>query len=206
MTAREQVLARIRSALGPDPAIPAIPRQHRQAGAPAEHDLLDLLTERLIDYRATVVRAAPDGVADAVAEALGHARRIVVPAGLPTDWLPAGVQAVQDDGLTAEELDDLDAVVTGSALAIAATGTIVLDGSIDQGRRAITLVPDLHVCVVDADTVVASVPDGIATLDPHRPQTWISGPSATSDIELNRVEGVHGPRTLAVILVGVPRG
>ena len=121
------------------------------------------------------------------------------PSGLPAAWLP---ERVEEDDLSAADLDGLDGVVTGCALAIAETGTIVLDGAAECGRRAITLVPDLHVCIVRTDQVVQTVPEGIALLDPLRPLTFISGPSATSDIELRRVEGVHGPRRLVVVLAG----
>ncbi|WP_342668333.1 LutC/YkgG family protein [Actinoplanes subtropicus] len=133
-------------------------------------------------------------------EILG-AGTVVVPPGLPTEWLPPEVEAVVDDGLEADRIGAADGVVTGAAVAIAETGTIVLDASPDQGRRIITLLPDLHICVLRPEQVVASVPEAVARLDPRRPLTWISGPSATSDIELNRVEGVHGPRNLHVILV-----
>jgi L-lactate dehydrogenase complex protein LldG len=167
--------------------------------------LLDLLEERLVDYRATVRRAAATRLAAAVGTALTRrgARRVVVPRGLVLPVLPPGIQAVPDDGLTPKDLDALDGVITGAAVAIAETGTIVLDGSPDQGRRAITLVPDYHLCIVRADQVVELVPEAVDRLAPSagRPLTWISGPSATSDIELSRVEGVHGPRTLEVILV-----
>jgi L-lactate dehydrogenase complex protein LldG len=224
-SAREEVLARVRSALEGTPdatraaAAAEIPRAYRPRGdlAPGALELLDLLTDRLEDYRATVRRCTPDRLADAVAAAVGEGlavaaessrerARVVVPPGLDRAWLGRGpAEAVVDgaDGawLTADDLDRVDGVVTGAAVAVAETGTIVLDAGPDQGRRIITLVPDLHVCVVRADQVVATVPEAVARLEPTRPLTWISGPSATSDIELNRVEGVHGPRTLQVVLV-----
>lgn len=205
MTAKDVMLARIRSALGPDPAVAEVPRAYRTAGEEpdAHSDLVELLVDRLEDYRATVLRCHAEGIAGAVADALGDARRIVVPPGLPGQWLPAAIEVVPDEGLTAAELDEMDGVVTAATVAMAQTGTIVLDGSPHQGRRAITLVPDLHVCIVRTDQVVRDVPEGLDRLDASRPQTWISGPSATSDIELNRVEGVHGPRTLLVVLVDV---
>ena len=212
MNPREEVLARIRAAVqpGPDPGPSAQPDlapvpRYRERGDLGGTRLIDLLEERLIDYRAAVRRATTTVLAGAVATALTErgARRVVVPPGLDLPALPAGVEAVTDDGLTARELDAFDGVVTGAAVAIAETGTIVLDGSPDQGRRAITLVPDYHLCLVHAAQVVELVPEAIARLAPRagQPLTWISGPSATSDIELNRVEGVHGPRTLEVILV-----
>ncbi|NPC42104.1 LUD domain-containing protein [Nocardioides sp. zg-1230] len=194
MSARDEILGRVRSALdGVSPAVdlPAAPR------APDRGDLVALFDERVADYRAVVTRCAAADLEATVAEALGGARA-VVPPGLGLE-VPG---SVVDDGLTAAELDAIDAVVTRARVGIAETGTIVLDHAPDQGRRAISLVPDLHVCIVDASQVVADVPDAIALLDPARPTTWISGPSATSDIELDRVEGVHGPRTLHVVLVG----
>jgi L-lactate dehydrogenase complex protein LldG len=180
-----------------------VPRGYRTSGDLDTAQLLDLLAERLRDYGCTVRRTAPGQVMTAVGEALGQrgARRIVVPPGLDLAELPAGVDIVADDGLSPAALDAVDGVITGAAVAIAETGTIVLDGSPDQGRRALSLVPDYHLCVVRAEQVVGLVPEALARLDPGRPLTWISGPSATSDIELDRVEGVHGPRTLDVILV-----
>ena len=193
MSAREEILRRVRSALSgvsPAVAVPAAPR------VPHRGDLVELFVERVEDYRAVVTRCTAPDLPRVVSEVLGSARA-VVPPGL--GLVVAG--AVVDDGLTAVELDRLDAVVTRAAVGIAETGTIVLDHRPDQGRRAISLVPDLHVCIVDAGQVVADVPDAIEALDASRPLTWISGPSATSDIELDRVEGVHGPRTLHVVLV-----
>jgi L-lactate dehydrogenase complex protein LldG len=212
MTAREEVLQRIRAALGRadgDPA-PETGHGYRTEGTRDRAALLDLLAERLADYHATVRRCAPADLAATVAGALNDrgARRLVVPPGLDgvldTGALPPGVVAVTDDGLSPEDLDAVDGVITGAAVAIAETGTVVLDGSPGQGRRALTLVPDYHLCIVQAAQVVELVPEAVGRLAGAggRPLTWISGPSATSDIELSRVEGVHGPRTLEVILVG----
>lgn len=200
--ARDEVLARVRSALGPDRTEPDVPREYRRSGehAAGSPALLALLRDRLVDYRATVHTATPTTVIDVLQSVLRDVGRIVVPPGLPHGWAPAG--AVADDGsLGAAELDAFDTVLTACRAAAAETGTIVLDAAADQGRRAITLVPDRHVCVVRADQVVQTVPELLTLLDPRRPLTFISGPSATSDIELQRVEGVHGPRTLIVVLV-----
>jgi L-lactate dehydrogenase complex protein LldG len=211
MTARETVLARIRAALAGGPAPDPVPRAYRRHGdlPPGDPVLIDLLAQRLTDYRAHVHRVGTtaETVADTVAAVLagmaGLAGRpaIVVPPGLPARWLPDTVDVIRDGGLDHARLAAADGVVTAAAVAVAETGTVVLDGSADQGRRVLSLLPDLHVCVVRLDQVVATVPEAIARLDPRRPLTWISGPSATSDIELNRVEGVHGPRRLHVILV-----
>ena len=214
MTSRDEVLSRIRVAIGSgsdsitDASPPAAPG-YRTLGDLDEAQRLDLLAERLADYRAAVCRATRPGLAAAVGVALSErgVRRIVVPAGLDLlvvlQALPPDVDLIIDDDLSPQDLDAIDGVITGAAVAIAETGTIVLDGSPDQGRRAITLVPDYHLCLVRADQVVELVPEAIDRLAPRsgQPLTWISGPSATSDIELSRVEGVHGPRTLEVILV-----
>ncbi|MPY98019.1 MAG: lactate utilization protein C [Actinophytocola sp.] len=193
-SAREEMLASIRSALADAPPDVEVPRGYRDIPAPA--DLVELFDERVTDYRATVTRCAQADVAEAIRSALGDAGRVVVPADLPYP-----VDGALTDDLSASELDAVDAVVTAAAVGIAITGTIVLDHGPGQGRRALSLVPDHHVCVIRADQIVAGVPQAIERLDPLRPQTWISGPSATSDIELNRVEGVHGPRHLHVIVV-----
>jgi L-lactate utilization protein LutC len=196
MTARDEILARVRSALAEAPEPPATTRGPR--AEPSGVDLVGLFCERVADYRAVVERCAPGDLAGRVAAALPEGARVVVPEGL--DLTVPG--AVSDEGLSATDLDSLDGVVTRARVGIAETGTIVLDHGPGQGRRALSLVPDLHVCIVDADQVVADVPDAFDVLGPTRPLTWVSGPSATSDIELDRVEGVHGPRTLHVIVVG----
>jgi L-lactate dehydrogenase complex protein LldG len=204
MSARDDVLARIRSANASGKASATdVPRDYARTGdlAPGSAESVDLLEDRLVDYKASVTRTDPDGIGSAVRDALGGARRVVVPPGLDPGWVTTAETVTDDGALTAPDLDRLDGVVTGAAVACAVTGTIVLDGSPDQGRRAISLVPDLHVCVVRSGQVVHTVPEMLARIEPTRPLTFISGPSATSDIELERVEGVHGPRTLHVVLV-----
>ena len=192
-SARDEILGQVRAALvGTAPAArPPIPH-----GSTAD-DVVALFAERVADYRAVVERCTRRQLSARLKAALPEGR-VVVPAGLSVT-VP---DAVVDDGLSAADLDACAAVVTDATVGIAETGTIVLDHGPGQGRRAITLVPDVHVCIVRADQVVADVPDAMPRLDPAKPLTWISGPSATSDIELDRVEGVHGPRTLHVLLVG----
>jgi L-lactate dehydrogenase complex protein LldG len=200
--ARDEILARVRLALADRPQPPPPAREYRTAGT-ADADL-DLFAARVREYGATVIRTGPGDVAAQVTAALRHrgVRRVVVPAGFPVDWEPEAELLRDDPPLTTQELDTVDGVITSCSVAIAETGTVVLDHGAGQGRRALTLVPDYHLVIVRAQQVVALVPDGIAALDPARPQTWISGPSATSNIELRRVEGVHGPRTLDVLLAG----
>lgn len=236
MTAREEILDRLRAARSP--AAVTVPRQYRRAGETDPRRLAALLTDRLVDYRAGVHPCAPEALPATIDRVLTHLPGsglpgsglpafsgkvpsdagpgpalslkmrggLVVPPDLPADWLDAYSGVVLRDGdpepLAVADLDGAGAVLTGCAVAIAQTGTLVLDTGTAQGRRALTLVPDHHVCVVHLDQVVASVPEALARLaDPTRPLTFVSGPSATSDIELKRVEGVHGPRRLDVILV-----
>ena len=200
--ARTEVLGRIRSALGGAPVVPDVARSYHPAGT-AEVDL-DRFCERVADYRARVHRVSAGELDAALAEAAARLglRRV----GTTLDVTLDGVELVRDEPpLSIAELDGLDGVLTGCALGITDTGTLVLDGAGSSGRRALTLVPDVHLCVIAEDQVVASVPDAVAALTEAaaegRPITLVSGPSATSDIELDRVEGVHGPRTLEVFVV-----
>lgn len=222
MKAREEILSRVRSALADTRQSPPTAAgsgtttgtttgSERGVRRDYAHvrdlpDRLGLFVERVEDYRATVIRTGPEGVATAVARGLGVARTVVVPPGFNPAWVPADLDLVRDEPtLSAAALDGVDAVVTSAVVGIAVTGTIVLDHTAGQGRRALTLVPDVHVCVVTADQVVGDVPEAVGRLSTSvavgSPLTWISGGSATSDIELQRVEGVHGPRTLCVVLV-----
>jgi L-lactate dehydrogenase complex protein LldG len=194
VSARDEVLGRVRSALGEAPAVPDVPRDYHGPGAAAVD--IDLFCERVADYKATVHRVAAADVARAVREVL---------AGHGAERVAGTIEGFEDAALGARGLDALDGVVTGCALGIAETGTIVLDGAEASGRRALTLVPDLHLCVVHEEQIVATVPDAVDRLAEAaragRPITLVSGPSATSDIELDRVEGVHGPRRLEVLVV-----
>jgi L-lactate dehydrogenase complex protein LldG len=211
VSSRETVLNRIRRALA-DVPLTEVPRDVsvdrrylRRHGERSPEQSAELLAENLADYRAVVHRCTDAELPSRIASLLAArgSRTVVAPAGTPARWLPegTGVERVPED-VTAHQLDAVDSVVTGCAVAIAETGTVVLDASPDQGRRRITLVPDHHICVVRVpEQVVDSVPEALERLSPQRPLTWISGPSATSDIELDRVEGVHGPRVLEVVLV-----
>ncbi|MFD7696742.1 lactate utilization protein C [Streptomyces sp. NPDC059805] len=212
MSARERILGRVRRALADVPRDDtpyerAVVRDYlREHGERTVEQTVDLLAENLADYRAVVHRTDFEELPYLVMRLLAErgSQYVLVPPGLPPEWMSAADPTrVHDRAVsTPHELDRVESVVTGCAVAIAETGTIVLDGSPDQGRRRITLVPDHHICVVRVpEQVVSSVPQALERLDPARPLTWISGPSATSDIELDRVEGVHGPRTLEVVLL-----
>jgi L-lactate dehydrogenase complex protein LldG len=210
--AREEILRRIRGALddvpaGEAPADVAVARDYRHARELAGPALVDLLAERVADYAAEVRRVPAPQLADAVSAACADMGlgRVVVPPGLPEAWRPRDVELIEDAGLSAIELDAVDGTVTGCSVAIAETGTLVLDGSPICGRRVLTLVPDHHICIVLAGQIVQIVPEAIAAVAPavrerRRPITLVSGPSASSDIELERVEGVHGPRHLLVLI------
>jgi L-lactate dehydrogenase complex protein LldG len=211
--ARDAILSRIRAALADVPASEtpddvAIRRDYRTEDPSPRAHRLELFVERVTEYKAAVRRVAPEALPAAIELACSArgVKRLAVPADLPGDWIPPGVEVLRDPGLSIAQVDGCDAVLTGCAVGIAQTGTVVLDGGLAQGRRVLSLVPDYHLCVVLAGQVVGLVPEAVARLSasasaPGRPITFISGPSATSDIELNRVEGVHGPRTLEVILV-----
>lgn len=201
--ARTEILARIDTALTGRRQPAAVPREYRRSRDIG--DLVALAAERIADYRATVHRVPAGELVARIGTVLADRGpdTMVVPAGVPEAWRAEGIAWLVDrpsQPLTVPELDGSGGVLTGCALVIAETGTIVLDAGPDQGRRALTLLPDYHLCVVRADQIVGTVPEAIERLDPRRPITFVSGPSATSDIEFDRVEGVHGPRTLDVVI------
>jgi L-lactate dehydrogenase complex protein LldG len=210
--ARDEILGRIRAALddvpaGERPGDVAVARDYRRQGELTGGALVQRFAERVADYEARVRMVRADELAEAVTQACREMglRRVAVPAELPSSWRPRDVELIEDAGLGATELDVIDGAVTGCAVAIAETGTLVLDGQGRCGRRVLTLVPDHHICVVGAGQIVELVPEAIAALAPavrerRAPITLVSGPSASSDIELNRVEGVHGPRHLLVLI------
>lgn len=213
MSARDEMLQRVRAALRDvpqreQPADVAVSRAYRATDDASREQLIEQFIERVAEYKATVRCVAAAALPATIAEscAARGIGRLLVPGDVPAAWLPAEVEILRDASLSYAEIDGSDGVLTGCALGIAQTGTIVLDGGPHQGRRVLTLLPDYHLCVVAADQIVGLVPEAVARLEDavreqHRALTWISGPSATSDIELNRVEGVHGPRTLEVIVV-----
>jgi L-lactate dehydrogenase complex protein LldG len=211
-SSREEILRRVRAATGGDSmeeaarmGWSAIPRLYKREGMRGSEQVLELFEDRLRDYDATVVRCARGDIARSVAGMLLERgkRRLVVPAGLVPEWLPAGCEFVVDNGFAATELDRFDGVLTGSTVAIAETGTVVLQNVAGQGRRAVTLVPDYHLCLVRGEDVVEAVPEAMDLLRASSglATTFISGPSATADIEMTRIKGVHGPRYLDVILI-----
>ncbi|NUL48171.1 LUD domain-containing protein [Cellulosimicrobium funkei] len=209
--AKAAILARIRGALQDAPAVPEVQRTYRRSSQRPAAEVLEMLEDRLVDYRAAVHHESPATAPGRIAALLGRSARYVVPEGLDPSWLPeddGGRQRIVESRderlgsvLTVRELNAVDAVVTSSTVSCAETGTIFLSGRPDEGRRAISLVPDHHICLVPAGSVVELVPEALARVEPTAPITMISGPSATSDIELERVEGVHGPRRLDVILL-----
>jgi L-lactate dehydrogenase complex protein LldG len=212
-SARDEVLRRIRAAKGGVANAEAVrtgwsalERRYRREATRSREAILELLVDRLQDYDARVVQAVHVDVRAAAARMLEDrkAKRMVVPRGLVADWLPGGVEFVVDEEIPAAELDRVDGVMTGATLAIAETGTVVLQNVAGQGRRAATLVPDYHLCVVRVEDVVETVPEAFERLQATAglATTFVSGPSATADIEMTRIKGVHGPRFLDVILVG----
>lgn len=206
-SARAEILERIRATNRAATAMAAIPREYRQTDERSQEEIVTLFLERVAEYSAEVERVSVDEVPGAIGAAASRhsVRRMVIPAGLPDDWRPPDLELIPDQSLTPRELDQLDGVITGCTIAIAETGTIAISAGPYEGRRLLTLVPDVHICVVQSRQIVATVPEAIARLGPviresRRPSTLISGPSATSDIELQRVEGVHGPRKLDVLI------
>ena len=213
-SAREEILWRIRRATrdleDERPEDIPVERGYRGEDVAPREEIVARFTERAAEYEATIHRVAETDLPSAIAQALERrgVQRLVIPPGLPQEWVPENVETLRDAArprLTKEELDESDGVLTGCALGIAQTGTIVLDAGEGQGRRALTLLPDYHLCVVREDQIVGLVPEAFARLEETVKAeggaiTFISGPSATSDIELNRVEGVHGPRTLEVLI------
>lgn len=209
--AKAEILGRIRASLWDKPQVAEPVRNYRRVSEKSRDEIVEILVDRLVDYKANVYHETAETIAARVGELLGKSARYVVPVGLEDSWLPEDTAArsrLVDSGnahkpgaLSVRELDAVDAVVTSSTVTCAETGTIALNSSEAEGRRAITLVPDHHICVVPVESIVELIPETVARLDFSKPVTWISGPSATSDIELIRVEGVHGPRTLDVIIL-----
>jgi L-lactate dehydrogenase complex protein LldG len=210
-SARDVILSRISAALGPAATAPnpaadwdKLPRTYIQSDSLTGHALIELFEDRLRDYGANVFHASAAEIPQTISKVLAARglKRMLIPAGLPADWLPPEIPFTQDLDLPYEKLDSFEGVLTSVTTAIAATGSLVLQHGPGQGRRALTLIPDYHLSVIFLDQIVETVPAAFARLDRTRPTTFISGPSATADIEMTRIKGVHGPRFLDVILVG----
>lgn len=206
--ARDEILGAVRTALATAAAAPAPTPAPAGAGVEQAESLVDLFSERLTGVSVGVTTVPPDGVATAVREicARHDATRIAIPADLPAEWRPDGIELVAEDDLSATDLDGLDGALTGVALAIAESATVAFDGGTTQGRRMLTLVPDFCICVVRAEQIAGTLPEGIARISgsiaaEHRPLVFMSGPSATSDIEMQRVQGVHGPRLIEAVII-----
>ncbi len=209
-TARADILAGIRNANSVKASVGnrdadyrSVPRQYQRSGARSPTEVLNLFEERIVEYDARVFHVDAAAIGPTIRRVLSERKKtaVIVPAGLPVEWDLNPSEFRVDDGFGHDVLDGFDGVVTAASSAIAVTGTIVLQHGPGQGRRAITLIPDYHLCVVRADQVVETVSQSLSNLDPARPTTFISGPSATADIEMTRIKGVHGPRFLDVILV-----
>jgi len=209
-SSRDLIFSRIDAALGPSAAHvnpdtdrDKLPRDYIRRDSLTGQSLVDLFEHRITDYGANVFHATPDQILLTIERALVNrgAKRLLVPAGFPADWLPGSCTFTSDNNLSYDALNRFDGVLTTATAAIAATGSIILQHGPGQGRRALSLIPDYHLCIVRNDQLVETVPAAFARLDPLRPTTFISGPSATADIEMTRIKGVHGPRFLDVVLV-----
>jgi L-lactate dehydrogenase complex protein LldG len=201
MNAREEILERVRKGSGDHRSV-FVPRGYRSVGGKAD---VNLFMERVSDYHSQIHSVAPEDVSSLVGKCVNQhcVKRILVPAGFSMEWLVDVNACVTMDSthLSSQDLESMDGAITTCTVAIAETGTIVLTHGPGEGRRALSLIPDYHLVVLNEDQILAGVPDAISALDATQPMTWISGSSATSDIEMSRVEGVHGPRTLEVIIV-----
>ena len=216
LNARAEILGRIRSALGRDGSLPsaqqawqAIPREYKLAGQLNPARRMDLFVDRLHDYGVHVTHCRSHAIAAAIAERFRarNKRTILVPREIDQTWLSEAEEDIHfltDESLSYEQLDHCDGVLTGCVLGIAETGTLGISHGSANGRRALTLIPDYHLCVIDANSVMETVPEAFQALEAYkdRPITLISGPSATADIEMTRIQGVHGPRVLDVLIAG----
>lgn len=207
MSTRQQILESIRTALKDSPVAPEIPRDYRRSDPQTTAERIQTFADRIEDYKASAIVVSSSDVPATIEKLLTGSSSYAVPADFDPLWLSSEtrpdrrrVDGGSEGRISADVLDSIDAVVTASSVAVAESGTIILDGGPSQGRRIISLIPDHHICVVRVQDIVAILPEALARIDGTRPITMISGPSATSDIDLERVEGVHGPRRLDVII------